>query len=121
MQMIGKLGEDEKADWPGHLAEIVHTYYATQSTMMGNSPHYLMFGHRPRLPVDFHFPTLRNAEVPKRGVFTKHVDEYIATIQDQLRATLQEAQAQSTAEAQRQKQYYDQKIGAIGLKLVISS
>ena len=24
MQMIGKLGEDEKADWPGHLAEIVH-------------------------------------------------------------------------------------------------
>ena len=24
MQMIGKLGEDKKADWPGHLAEIVH-------------------------------------------------------------------------------------------------
>ena len=23
MQMIGKLGEDEKADWPSHLAEIV--------------------------------------------------------------------------------------------------
>ena len=29
MQMIGKLGEDEKADWPGHLAEIVHAYNAT--------------------------------------------------------------------------------------------
>ena len=24
MQMIGKLGEDRKADWQGHLAEIVH-------------------------------------------------------------------------------------------------
>ena len=24
MQMIRKLGEDEKANWPGHLAEIVH-------------------------------------------------------------------------------------------------
>ena len=45
-----------------------------------------------------------------------HVDEYIATVQDCLRATLQEAQAQSMAEAQRQKHYYDQKIGAIGLK-----
>ena len=31
-------------------------------------------------------------------------------------AALQEAKAQSTAEAQRQKQYYDQKIGAIDLK-----
>ena len=29
MQMIGKLGEDKKADWSGHLAEIVHAYNAT--------------------------------------------------------------------------------------------
>ena len=33
MQMIGKPGEDKKANWPGHLAEIVHAYNATQSTM----------------------------------------------------------------------------------------
>ena len=43
MQMIGKLGEDKKADWLGHLAEIVHGYNAIQSAMMGYSPHYLMF------------------------------------------------------------------------------
>ena len=77
---------------------------------MGYNPHYLMFGHRQWLPVNFYFPSWRNAEVPKRGTSTKYVDEY------QLRAALQEAKAQSTAEAQRQKQYYDQKIGAIGLK-----
>ena len=29
MQMIRKLGEDKKANWPGHLAEIVHAYNAT--------------------------------------------------------------------------------------------
>ena len=28
-QMIRKLGEDEKANWPGHLSEIVHAYNAT--------------------------------------------------------------------------------------------
>ena len=44
MRMIGKLGEDKKGDWPGHLAEIVHAYNATYSTMTGYSPHYLMFG-----------------------------------------------------------------------------
>ena len=80
MQMIGNLGEDEKANWPGHLAEIVHAYNATQSAVMGYSPHYLMFRHRPRLPVNFYFPTLRSAEVPRRGTSAWHVDKYIATV-----------------------------------------
>ena len=29
MHMIRKLEEDKKANWPCHLAEIVHTYNAT--------------------------------------------------------------------------------------------
>ena len=66
-----------------------------------------MFGHRPRLPVDFYFPTLRSTEEPKRGTSTKHVNEYVATVRDHLRTALQEAQAKSTAEAQQQKQDYD--------------
>ena len=41
---------------------------------------------------------------------------YIASVRDQLRSTLQEAQAQSTTEACQQKQYYDRKIGAMNLK-----
>ena len=80
MQMIGKLGEDKKANWPGHLAEIVHTYIATKSAVMGYSPHYLMFVCRPRLLVNFYFLTLGSAEVPKRGTSAKHVDEYVAAV-----------------------------------------
>ena len=66
MHMIGKLGEDKKADWPSHLAEIVlvHAYNATQSTVTGYSPHYLMFGQQPRLPVNFVFPTIGSNEAP---------------------------------------------------------
>ena len=71
MHMIRKLREDKKADQPGHLAEIVHAYNATQSAVTGYSPHYLMFGYRPRLPVDFYFPTFRNTEVPMRGTSSK--------------------------------------------------
>ena len=44
------------------------------------------------------------------------MDEYTATVQDQLRTTLWEAQAQSSAEAHQQKQYYDWKIGTVNLK-----
>ena len=83
---------------------------------MGYSPHYLMFWCRPRLPVDFYFPSLRSTEGPRRGTSTKHVNEYIATVRDNLRTALQETQAQSMAEVQRQKQYYNWKMGTIGLK-----
>ena len=44
MHMIRKLGEDKKADWPSHLAAIVHAYNDTLSAVTGYSPHYLMFG-----------------------------------------------------------------------------
>ena len=33
MQMIRKLEEDKKADWPSHLTEIAHTYNATHSAV----------------------------------------------------------------------------------------
>ena len=114
--MIGKLGEDEKADWPSHLAEIVHTYNTTHSTVMEYSPHFLMSGCWPRLLVDFYFTTLRSTEVPRRGTSTRHVNKFVATVTDHLRTALHEAQAQSTAEDQRQTWYCDQKIGVVGLK-----
>ena len=40
----------------------------------------------------------------------------MATVQDQLKTALQEAQAHSMAEARRKKWYYDQKIGTMNLK-----
>ena len=116
IRIIRKLGKDKKASWPGHLAEIVHAYNATHSNMTGYSPHYLMFGWRPRLPVNFYFPTFKRAEAPVREAPAKCVDKYMATVREWLRTALWEAQAQSTAEARRQKWYYDQKIGAMNLK-----
>ena len=113
---LGSWEMIKKADWQGNLAEIMHTFNATQSAMTGYSPHYLMFGCRSRLPVDFYFPTLRSTEVPRYGAATKYVLKYVATVWDPLRATLQEAQAQSMAKAWIQKWYYDWKIGNVGLK-----
>ena len=44
-----------------------------------------------------------------REASTRNVDVYIASVRDQLRSALWEAQAQSTAEAHQQKWYYDRK------------
>ena len=104
MHMIGKLGDDKKADWPSHLAEIAHAYNATQSAVTGYSSHYLIFRCRPRLLVNF--------------ASAKHVDKYIASVQDRLRTTLWEAQVQSMVGAHWQTWYYDRKIGTVNLKPV---
>ena len=99
MLLIRKLGEDKKTDWPGQLAETVQVYNATQSAVMGYSPHYFMFGHKPQLQVNIYLPTFRSTEAPMRGTSTKCVDKYVANVHDQLRAAVWEAQAQSIAEA----------------------
>ena len=118
MRMIRKLGEDKKANCPGHLAEIVHAYNATQSMLWWGTVHInLMFGWRPRLPVDFYFPTFRSTEAPTGEVPLPTV--WMSTWQlsvtnwglpsGKLRPSQQ-------AEAQQQKWYYDQKIGTVNLK-----
>ena len=115
--MIGKLGEDKKADWPSHLAEIAHAYNATQSAVTGYSPHYLMFRWWPGLPVLFVFPTIGSNEAPhERGLYQACGQIHSFHTWDRLRTTLWEAQAQMTAEACQQKWYYDRKIGTVNLK-----
>ena len=75
-----------------------------------------MFRCRPRLLVNFVFPTIGSNEAPTREASAKCVDVYVASVQDRLRTTLREAQAQLMAEACRQKWYYDRKIGTVNLK-----
>ena len=69
------------------------------SAVTGYSLPFLMFRQRPRVPVDFYFPTIGSTKAPMREASAKHVDEYIASIWDRLKTTIWEAQAQSAAEA----------------------
>ena len=80
MTMIRKLGEDKKADWPAHVAEIAHAYNATHSAVTGYSPHYLMFTGRPMLLVNFYFATVGSTGVQIRDASAKQVDKYIASV-----------------------------------------
>ena len=54
-RMIGKLAHDKKAQWEQHLPVLLQAYNSTRSAVTGYSPHYLMFGRCPHLPVDYYF------------------------------------------------------------------
>ena len=60
IRMIGKLDQDRKACWSKFLPELLLSYNATRSAVTGYSPHFLLFGRRPRIPVDYQFPTIRD-------------------------------------------------------------
>ena len=62
--MIGKLSCDKKVQWEQHLPELLQAYNSTRSTMTGYSPHYLMFGRCPCLPVDYCFLMVSAFEHP---------------------------------------------------------
>ena len=62
MSMIGKLNRDQKADWPKHLPELVHSYNSMRLAITRYSPHYFMIGCQPCLPIAFHFPMMRGIE-----------------------------------------------------------
>ena len=61
-RMIPKMDPKKRAKWPSHLGPIPITYNVTWSLITGYSPYFLMFGRRPRLPVDLLFLTMRRDE-----------------------------------------------------------
>ena len=105
--MIGKLEPEEKADWPLYLPALIQAYNGTRSAVTGYSPHYLMFGRRPRLPVDVYFPTIR-----EKAETTTRVSNYVMGLKKVLRKAFGLARSQTEAEAARQKRYYDRRANA---------
>ena len=57
IRLIGKLDEDKKACWSRHLPELLMAYNSTHLAVTGYSPHFLLFGRRLRIPVDYLFST----------------------------------------------------------------
>jgi hypothetical protein len=110
VSMIGKLAKDEKANWPQHLSSLTMAYNCTRSAITGYSPYYLMTGRRPRLPVDFYFPSHPSPQKLRK------ISTYIKELKERLLAAHKDAQALSIKEAERQKRYYDQKLRAVVLK-----
>ena len=108
--MRGKLDPEKRRKWPAHIGSILIGYNSTRSLVTGYSPYYLMFGCRPRLPIDLLFPTCRTQ------MLTRTIDEYVASLCDHLQESLVIAQDCAARQAQRQKQLYDCKVGAIELR-----
>ena len=109
IRMIGKL-EDRKACWCEHLPELLLAYNATCSAVTGYSPYYLLFGRRPRIPVDYLFPTLHDSPHQTK------MEVSVAARQKRLKEAFTVARHLTSEEVARQCHYYDHKAGAVALQ-----
>ena len=110
-RMIGKLDPELRRKWPAHLGSVLIAYNATRSLVTGFSPYYLMFGRRPRLPIDhLLFPTCREHNL------TCTIDEYVQMLYWRFRKSVKLAQDLALKEALQQKRLYDHKVGAVELR-----
>ena len=110
IRMISKLEEDRKACWSEHLPELLLAYNATHSAVTGYSPYYLLFGRRPRIPVDYLFPTLRDSPHQTK------MEVSVVAMQKRLKEAFTVARCLTSEEVARQCCYYDCKAGAVALQ-----
>ena len=110
IHMIDKLDEDRKACWSKHLPELLLAYNATRSAVTGYSPFYLLFGRRPRIPVDYLFPTLRDSPHQTK------MEVSVVAMQKRLKEAFTVARRLTSEEVARQCHYYDRKAGAVALQ-----
>ena len=101
---------DRKACWSEDLPELLLPYNATHSAVTGYSPYYLLFSRRPRIPVDYLFPTL--CDSPHQ---TK-MEVSVVAMQKRLKEAFTVARCLTSEEVARQCCYYDRKAGAVALQ-----
>ena len=108
--MIGKLEEDKKACWSKHFPELLMAYNATHSAVTGYSPYYLLFSRRPRIPVDYLFPTLRDSPHQTK------MEVSVAAMQRRLKKAFAVVRCLMSENAAKQCLYYDRKAEAVALQ-----
>merc|ERR1719354_1216500 len=72
--LLRTLPQEEKRRWPHHLPQLIFAYNTTPHQTTGHTPYYLMFGHPPRLPVDFLLGTREAA--PDPGTLEEWVEKH---------------------------------------------
>ena len=91
--MIGKLHPEKRRKWKSHLGFILIAYNATRSLVTGYSTYFLMFGYRPRLPINLLFPT-----AVQQGS-TRTIDDYVLSLYERLKKALPIARDSAIMEA----------------------
>lgn len=107
--MLRTLTDKEKETWKDHLPQVIHAYNCTRHESTGYSPHFLLFGCHPRLPVDLLFGLAEQTDpVSHKG--------YAEKWRQRMTEAYQIANKNSLSASAKGKSHYDQKVRGVVLK-----
>jgi len=96
---LAKVVDELQRDWCERLPFVLAAYRASEHSITGFSPNFLMFGREVRAPLD-----LVHGE-PERGETS--TDNYVVELEERLRSAYQLVRDQLGRTAERAKKYYD--------------
>ncbi len=106
--LLRTLPASRKRDWVACLPQVIFCYNTTLHQTTGESPHLLMLGQEPRLPVDF---LLGRVQEPVAGSMHDWVREH----QTRLQVTFNGTRERLQAAANKRKANYDQHVRGVPL------
>lgn len=83
--LLRTLPPARKRKWPEHIRELCYVYNATPHASTGYSPHYLLLGIDPKLPIDLLLPIDHDDQASNNG-------EWLTLHQNSLREAHQQVQ-----------------------------
>jgi len=104
--MLGTLDPDQKRDWKKYVAPLVYAYNCTRHESTKFSPFELLFGRKPKLPIDARFAV---TEIDDQ---TKSTDNYITSLRERLKETQELVHKMTDKARTKQKTGYDKKARA---------
>lgn len=102
--MLGTLKDEQKIHWRDFVKPLTHAYNCSKSEVTGFSPYELMFGRKPKLPVDLAFGLPVTGDSP-----TSH-SQYVRNLKARLEESYQIALENSKRVAERNKNRFDKKV-----------
>jgi len=104
--MLGTLENSQKADWKKYIGHLVYSYNCTPHESTRTSPFELMYGRKPKLPIDAAFESVTDSG--SKG----STREYIENLQNRMQKTQEIVQKHMEKAKSKMKYHYDKKAKA---------
>ena len=111
LDMLGTLEPDKKSDWKKYLPSLTYAYNCTKHETTKISPHELMFGRKPKLPIDSLFDT------PVQENSSKTTKEYIEDLKKRMKSAQDIANKVTEQARLKMKSQYDKKAKAVKVNI----
>ena len=104
LDMLGTLENEKKHRWKDYVKTLVYSYNCTPHEATKLSPFELMFGRKPRLPIDAAFESVQQETNQNRTTL-----EYVKDLQDRIATTRKIVEQRVEKSKGKQRKYYDRK------------